>query len=552
MKDMPKVDDTMSLLTAINCIVVIAEGEALSDEFHKAAKDYLKFLADRQELNEMQALLFAILVEKSAAGSSVEVTDIARFLCVNNVKMLHYRHCLDELVKLGLVRRMKTRFGKIEYSVPDEVVDRIVDNQPYHRKSLASADGIEFFQNFYDITHLRFEEEISSEQMVDEVMRLFRENPDNTFVKAVTSKKLTALEMVVLGQFCRHLVLNGKKVLGSEHFTFFFEEQHERYRFFRTLSEGTHRLIRKKFIEKAFDDGFENSDEYSLTDSCRKWLLKGFDVKVPETVDSSVLRSDAIAEKSLFFSDNVQRQMDTFASLISEKNFQAICARLKEKGLRQGFACLFYGAPGTGKTESVLQLARQSGRDIMQVNVSEIKDKWVGNSEKNIKAVFDRYRMLVRQSERAPILLFNEADAVIGKRLTNVSRSVDKMENSIQNIILQEMESLEGIMIATTNLEENFDSAFERRFLYKVKFERPLPEQRCRIWQSLIPMLSDDAALSLATKYDFSGGQIENVARKCGVESVLYGDDAVTEQLIDRLCSEESIAKKTVRIGFGV
>ena len=190
---MPKVDDTMSLLTAINCIVVIAEGEALSDEFHKAAKDYLKFLADRQELNEMQALLFAILVEKSAAGSSVEVTDIARFLCVNNVKMLHYRHCLDELVKLGLVRKMKTRFGKIEYSVPDEVVDRIVDNQPYRRKSLASADGIEFFQNFYDITHLRFEEEISSEQMVDEVMRLFRENPDNTFVKAVTSKKLTAV-----------------------------------------------------------------------------------------------------------------------------------------------------------------------------------------------------------------------------------------------------------------------------------------------------------------------------------------------------------------------
>ena len=65
-------------------------------------------------------------------------------------------------------------------------------------------------------------------------------------------------------------------------------------------------------------------------------------------------------------------------------------------------------------------------------------------------------------------------------------------------------------------------------------------------------MLSDDAALSLATKYDFSGGQIENVARKCGVESVLYGDDVVTEQLIDRLCSEESIEKKTVRIGFGV
>ena len=440
----------------------------------------------------------------------------------------------------------------MEYTVPDAVVDSLVDDKPYHRKSYASADGIEFFQNFFDITHLRFEEEISTEQMVDEVKRLFQENPNNTFVKAITSKKLTQMEMVVLAQFCRHLVLGGRKALGSEHYGFLFDDQHERYRFCRTLNEGTHKLVRKKFLEKAFDDGFESDNDFTLTDGCRKWLLRGFDVKVPESVDSNVLRSTSIAEKNLYFCESVQRQMDTFSDLISEEHFNDICARLKEKGLRQGFACLFYGAPGTGKTESVLQLARRSGRDIMQVSVSEIKDKWVGNSEKNIKAVFDRYRMLVRQSERAPILLFNEADAVIGKRLTNVNRSVDKMENSIQNIILQEMELLEGIMIATTNLEENFDGAFERRFLYKVKFEKPQLEQRCRIWQSLMPALSDDAAEILASKYDFSGGQIENIARKCGVESVLYGDEAVTEQLIDRLCSEESISKKSIKIGFGV
>ena len=273
-------------------------------------------------------------------------------------------------------------------------------------------------------------------------------------------------------------------------------------------------------------------------------------VKVPENVDNSMLASGKIAHKDLYFCEGVQRQIDTFANLISEQHYNDICARLKEKGLRQGFACLFYGAPGTGKTESVLQLARQSGRDIMQVNVSEIKDKWVGESEKNIKAVFDRYRALVRQSKRAPILLFNEADAIIGKRLTNVSRSVDKMENAMQNIILQEMESLEGIMIATTNLEENMDGAFERRFLYKVRFEKPEAEQRCHIWQSLLPTLPAETAMMLASKYDFSGGQIENIARKCGVESVLYGDDAVTEELIDRFCSEEFISKKGVKIGF--
>ena len=87
---------------------------------------------------------------------------------------------------------------------------------------------------------------------------------------------------------------------------------------------------------------------------------------------------------------------------------------MKESGYRSGFACLFYGDPGTGKTETVYQLARQTGRSILAVHVPEIKSKWVGDSEKNIKAVFDRYRLLVERSEIAPILLFNEADASLG------------------------------------------------------------------------------------------------------------------------------------------
>lgn len=90
---------------------------------------------------------------------------------------------------------------------------------------------------------------------------------------------------------------------------------------------------------------------------------------------------------------------------------------------------------------------------------------WVGESEKNIKGIFDDYKQKVKQSVKAPILLFNEADAIIVKRQVGAERAVEKMENSIQNIILQEIEQLDGILIATTNLAENMDKAFERRFL---------------------------------------------------------------------------------------
>lgn len=98
---------------------------------------------------------------------------------------------------------------------------------------------------------------------------------------------------------------------------------------------------------------------------------------------------------------------------------------------------------------------------------------WVGESEKNIKGIFDDYKKEVKQLAKAPILLFNEADAIIGKRQVGAERAVEKMENSIQNIILQEIEQLDGILIATTNLAENMDKAFERRFLYKIQFEKP-------------------------------------------------------------------------------
>lgn len=224
---------------------------------------------------------------------------------------------------------------------------------------------------------------------------------------------------------------------------------------------------------------------------------------------------------------------------------------MKDKGLRSGFTCLFYGSPGTGKTETVYQIARESGRDLFIVDVSQIKSCWVGESEKNIKDVFDKYRACVREGGTVPILLFNEADAIFGIRQQGAERAVDKMENSIQNIILQEMEDLDGILIATTNLTENLDKAFERRFLYKIRFDKPSLEVKRQIWKSMMPDITDANAAYLADKFELSGGQIENVARKKTIQSILSGNEPAIEDLIKYCCEEEVGAKKERRrIGF--
>ena len=171
---------------------------------------------------------------------------------------------------------------------------------------------------------------------------------------------------------------------------------------------------------------------------------------------------------------------------------------------------------------------------------------------KNIKKVFDTYRALVDKQQVTPILLFNEADAIIGKRMENTERAVDKMENSIQNIILQEMETLKGILIATTNLAQNLDKAFERRFLYKVKFSKPTTEARVHIWHTMLPELSADEISVLAEKYNFSGGQIENIARHYTIDTILHSDEATNLATLIRHCDGERLEKNEKKaIGFG-
>ena len=148
--------------------------------------------------------------------------------------------------------------------------------------------------------------------------------------------------------------------------------------------------------------------------------------------------------------------------------------------------------------------------------------------------------------------MFNEADAIIGKRKEANSSSVAQTENTIQNIILQEMENLDGIMIATTNLTQNLDSAFERRFLFKIDFKKPKPEVKAKIWKSMLPSLTKQEAIELSNSFDFSGGEIENIVRKYTIDSILTN----TKPSIDKIrmyCETEKLENKNSpknKIGF--
>ena len=147
----------------------------------------------------------------------------------------------------------------------------------------------------------------------------------------------------------------------------------------------------------------------------------------------------------------------------------------------------------------------------------------MGESEAKLKKIFSDYRQCCKNSEVTPILLLNEGDAILSKRIEKVENSTEQMMNTLQNILLEEMENIQGIMIVTTNLTSNLDTAFERRFIFKVKFEKPGTEVKAHIWQTLVDSLDEKDASILAKEFDVTGGEIENIARKATMQFVLTG-----------------------------
>ena len=195
--------------------------------------------------------------------------------------------------------------------------------------------------------------------------------------------------------------------------------------------------------------------------------------------------------------------------------------RLKLWGIKESknieAKILFFGPPGTGKTLSAMALAKSLKKEVLSFDCSKILSAYVGESEKNVRLIFDTYKEMCKKVKSEPILFLDEADQFLSSR-GGAHTSTDKMHNQMQNIFLEQIERFEGILIATTNLLENFDKAFSRRFNYKIEFKGPNKEQRQQLWEHLLPTNitlngTREAFIAKFCESDLSGGQIKLVVR---------------------------------------
>jgi len=536
----------INLLETIENIVERVENAKGKDDRTKvsiATQKILKKLAEELNVTTNQALLFSTFIN-FYADSRIRNSDLTKFLKCKEIKLLRMGNDFEVLRERGLI---KIRYDKEDttYNVPADVIQALKNNEIYEYVPPIIDDLKDWFEAVCDLMSEQQRDYITISSLHSETLEMLKTYPNFEFVKKLKKQKLSRLDTLLFIYIAHEYVCHDDESVRYSDL-----EDHFEYHDKRTIKEFFKKkqtqLFEKGLIEFVAEEAVGQAKSVRLTNVAKDDLLMELELKPKKRKD--FIMNDKIVEKTLFYNEKEGKQMSELQKLLSPDYFKTVQERLKEKGHQQGFSCLFYGSPGTGKTESVYQLAKQTRRDIFMVDISETKSMWFGESEKKIKDIFDKYRSYVNQCKSTPILVFNEADAVFGKRKDVSSGNVAQTENAIQNIILQEMENLNGILIATTNLTDNLDKAFERRFIYKIKFEKPIITAKQKIWQNKLSWLSDDEGLQLAQSFDFSGGEIDNIVRKSTINEIIFGENPQFSDLV-KLCSEEKITQRP-SIGF--
>lgn len=244
----------------------------------------------------------------------------------------------------------------------------------------------------------------------------------------------------------------------------------------------------------------------------------------------------AISEVPLYFNRSETAFFEIFCRLIA-----------RPQKTNKSTTLLLYGLPGTGKTEFVYQVAKICKVEIMQMNFSEIHSKWVGETEKNIAKVFEAYAKRRVQSKSPVILLINEADGLMSKRV-EVSTSNDVFHNQAQTKMLEELDHFEGILVATTNLKHHLDPAFFRRFLFCQETCMPDTQTRSRILDDSIKLGSLPAAAQPILQHlSWSPAQLRNIERKFRQFEFM---DLLDPTLIQWVFEQEGILSQGGNLGF--
>ena len=533
------------------------KGSKLSVTVHRKIKGELAILKDFFGTSAINSMLLSSIIQESLIEGEVELKTLVEYYGIDSRQVPIVHQAIEELSAAGFITKEERGFNlKRRKVMPFPIVlDALMkdDKQRVRPKFISVISDL--FTEYNKLQSLRNRGNINHAQFVDQVLKVFNRSSHLPVVNFIRSLDLSNEETVML-LFIAIITFQGNETVEVSNLVReVTDEVGDHYGWCARFRNQDLALFREELIEYSFFElGIDT--EVSLTQIAREKLFANDSKLQKQSIKprfSQLILQSTIRPMDLIFEEGLKKELEIIRYSMERNNYNLLCKRLKERNLRGGLIILFQGPPGTGKTESVYQLARNTNRAILRLEISQIKTMWVGESEKNLKKVFTEYKQAKRTLENHPILLFNEADAIFSRR-RNVGSSVDQMENSLQNILLQELEEFEGILIATTNLIQNLDNAFERRFLHKINFLAPDVDARLRLLVANFKQLSENDCQLIASNYEFTGSNIENIKRKLTLQELLepgfeHNPEAIKKSIINECVSNFSGKQQ---IGFRI
>jgi SpoVK/Ycf46/Vps4 family AAA+-type ATPase len=385
--------------------------------------------------------------------------------------------------------------------------------------------------------------------LVEEIELLYEENPDNKFLNLVKGFHLPIDEQIVLFTSCCEFTDNESVDL-TKLFKIIYSDVE------------TQLIARKKFLRSETKlqqldlvdlktDNFRSDREVELTEKGRNIFFSEdleFFMKNEVSNQKDLILHESIQEKSLFYNEEDKKNLDFLTQLLLPEN--RILEKMERMNTRPQVMVLLSGAPGCGKSEFVMQLARRTNRDIKRIELSEVKSHFFGDSEKLTAKIFRDYAQLYRAKEIKPIMYIDEIDGWLGQRSIGGSSAVDATEHAIQSILLMLLSEFEGILVGCTNIHKRLDPSYMRRFGFKYQIQLPNENTRYLLWKDRLPNLTDEQAVYLANRHRLAGGAIDNICRKIVLTQLVY-DNFPDLQQIDQFCSEEFLDKPNEKRKIG-
>jgi hypothetical protein len=493
-----------------------------------------------------QAIILVLIIKHSLLNEEVTLNRFLDYFDGKLSQIGSINTSINALIKKGYVNSKTTgrhpkAITKQTFHIEDIVLNATINSNSELLKIKPSETIEEFLDCIKNEFQKREDGDKDAASFVARVDELIQENKHINEIELINNQKEWSSidKAVFLATSVNHLI--SKNSIDLEHITKqVIDVFSDQFTFRNSIVNKTNPLMAGGYLEFK-EDKFLLDEFISLSDKSLKELYPSISNVTKEKefkpTMGLLITPESIKEEQLYYNKKEEGQIQTIMNVLNPDNYAAVIKQLEESNLCIGVNILLHGYAGTGKTATVKQLAKQTNRHIFMVDIEKIQSRWVGDSEKNLKKVFNEYKLLTNSLPEIPILLFNEADAVLGKRV-EIRNSTDKSFNTLQNLLLQEFEDFKGISFSTTNLANQLDKAFERRFLYKVEFEKPNSDVRQLILNNSFYDIPTETIAKVVSNFTLTGGQISNIKKKLLLKSIVEGIED-KENVFIQLCKDE-------------